>query len=577
MIYNTPPLHQKNQVNIIQQLASVRGFKYYFLAFWAVLAVFQAMNTALIDDETYYWVYAENIEWGHFHQPPMVALMIKIGYFLFPTAFGVRLMAIVLHLLTLVLIERMLAPKHDLLFAAIIIAIVPLHLAGYWAVPDTPFLFFVALFFYCTQQYLARDSWQLMLLLAVVVAGMFYSKYHSIVIIVATMLANLNLFKRWSFYGIGIIALLLFLPHLYWQWTHDFVSVQFHWTERMREMWRINLTLEYLLGILGLFGPIIGVILLWKALSFTTTTAFQKTLKYNLVGIIGFFLMMSFRGRVEVNWALAGVIPLVILAHNSLLRSPKWLKWVYYTLPFSIALAIFGRFIIIYDVLPKEKVFMKLGEFHDWEAWADAIEQKAGDLPVVFSGGYQLASRYQFHTKKMAHNLSPVGRAKTQYDLYPFGAALQGKKVFHVWSYGRHIYDTIQTPKGVFQYKVIPEFRSYEHVKVVTPQKVFEFPPDSEVIIPIKLESEQPIDFGNDPDLVSRMSYQIFKYRQTVLDETSWVLAKYVQEHVQKEGDWYDFKIKTPKEKGTYQMNISIKTGHYFPNHNSPRFKLVIR
>ena len=49
----------------------------YILGSILVLNLLQAHFTELIFDEAYYWHYAQNMAWGYFDHPPMVALMIK--------------------------------------------------------------------------------------------------------------------------------------------------------------------------------------------------------------------------------------------------------------------------------------------------------------------------------------------------------------------------------------------------------------------------------------------------------------------------------------------------------------------
>ncbi len=39
-------------------------YKNTVLAIWALLAVVQACFTELMDDEAYYWVYSNHLDWG---------------------------------------------------------------------------------------------------------------------------------------------------------------------------------------------------------------------------------------------------------------------------------------------------------------------------------------------------------------------------------------------------------------------------------------------------------------------------------------------------------------------------------
>src|SRR6478672_9195926 len=118
----------------------------FFIA-WTLLNVIQAANTVLLNDEAYYWVYSNFLDWGYFDHPPMIALQIKSGYFLIHNELGVRLFIVILNTLTLVIIHRLLPRKNDRLFYAIAGSIALLQLGGFIAVPDIPLVFFVALFF----------------------------------------------------------------------------------------------------------------------------------------------------------------------------------------------------------------------------------------------------------------------------------------------------------------------------------------------------------------------------------------------------------------------------------------------
>ncbi|HZE83598.1 MAG TPA: hypothetical protein VE035_04775, partial [Puia sp.] len=76
--------------------------------------------TELSDDEAYYWVYSRWPAWGYFDHPPMISLLIRVGYFFFHNEFGVRLLILSCSTLTLYLIGQLISRRHDLLFYAII-------------------------------------------------------------------------------------------------------------------------------------------------------------------------------------------------------------------------------------------------------------------------------------------------------------------------------------------------------------------------------------------------------------------------------------------------------------------------
>ena len=56
----------------------------WFYCCWLLVNLVQAAGTELLHDEAYYWVYSHYPDWGYFDHPPMIALLIKAGYAIFP-------------------------------------------------------------------------------------------------------------------------------------------------------------------------------------------------------------------------------------------------------------------------------------------------------------------------------------------------------------------------------------------------------------------------------------------------------------------------------------------------------------
>src|SRR5659263_138887 len=75
-----------------------------FLIAWAILNLLQAWLTPLNNDEAYYWMYSKYLAWGFFDHPPMIALMIRIGYLFFQNELGVRLMIVLSQVAALMMI-----------------------------------------------------------------------------------------------------------------------------------------------------------------------------------------------------------------------------------------------------------------------------------------------------------------------------------------------------------------------------------------------------------------------------------------------------------------------------------------
>ncbi|MEI9909615.1 MAG: glycosyltransferase family 39 protein [Bacteroidota bacterium] len=265
-----------------------------FYTAWIALGLLQSRFTELQDDEAYYWVYSKFFDWGYFDHPPMTGLLIKIGYAIFPNELGVRLFPLLLNVLSLVIIEKLFTNKKPLLFYAIALSIAVLQLSGFAAVPDIPLIFFTALFFWCYKKFIGNYSLLNSLLLGISIALLFYSKYHAVLIVLFTLLSNLKLFTKYQAWLAVIIALLLFAPHLWWQYQHDWVSFRYHLFESNVNAYKFSFTSEYILGQLLLPGPIAGFILLPAAFLYQYKNDTEKALRYTLIGIyVSFFSVPS--------------------------------------------------------------------------------------------------------------------------------------------------------------------------------------------------------------------------------------------------------------------------------------------
>ena len=128
-------------------ILSNRNFRILFYSSLFIINLFQAWRTELFDDEAYYWVCSRFLDWGYFDHPPMIALLIRIGSFIFPSELGVRISSVILSTISIYLLEKLIKPENQKLFYSIILSILMLQLGGIVAVPDIPLFFFTVLFF----------------------------------------------------------------------------------------------------------------------------------------------------------------------------------------------------------------------------------------------------------------------------------------------------------------------------------------------------------------------------------------------------------------------------------------------
>lgn len=453
-----------------------RNHRLLFYAAWTILTLIQSRYTELLDDEAYYWVFSKFLAWGYFDHPPMVALLIKMGYGVFHNELGVRLLFVLLNVLSLLIIETLIDRKNSVVFYMIVLSLAALQLSGFSAVPDTPLIFFTAVFFWCYKKFLGSRSLQNSFLFGLATAALFYSKYHGVLVVVFVLLSNLKLLGRYQAYVAGFTALLFFAPHLWWQYQHQWVSFRYHLFESNVNPYKISYTLDYIAGQLLLAGPIAGVFLLPAAFLYRGKNAFERGLKFTLVGIYFFFLLSSFRGKVEANWTSPTIVPLIILSHNLLAEKTTaiaaWArKWLFRLLPITMILVLVARIALIIDVLPVKEIKAR---YHGWNSWPGYMRERTRGLPVVFGNSYQRASKYWFYSGQMTYSLNSYRERRNNYYFWPIEDSLLGKSVFIFDVFNLDSFpQKVNTSIGTLGYKYDSSFVSLAKVQLVPSEKVY--------------------------------------------------------------------------------------------------------
>src|ERR1035437_3174494 len=187
-----------------------------FLTVWGILNLVQARLTSLNNDEAYYWMYSKHLAWGYFDHPPMIALMIRMGYFFFQNELGVRIIVVLSQLVALLAIwlvidKEQRKKKENILLFFMLAAILPVfNIYGFIATPDAPLILFSAIFLLVYKMFLEDESWLNTLFLGLSFTALMYSKYHSGLLIILIILANPGLLKSIRFYMAAFLAFYCF-------------------------------------------------------------------------------------------------------------------------------------------------------------------------------------------------------------------------------------------------------------------------------------------------------------------------------------------------------------------------------
>lgn len=371
------------------------GLVALWLGVWWCANLIEAGCTELANDEAYYHMFAQRLAWGYFDHPPVTALLVWLGERLFGGELGVRFFFTVLQPLYLWALWRLVRPadavrRDATLFVMLSASTLLLQLYGFIAVPDGPLLASSAVFLWTFRNFSEgrRLAW---LWMGAAIALMAYSKYHGALVLLFALAANPRLFARPALYASGAVAAVLLVPHLVWQYHHDWASFIYHLSAR-NSVFRPGYVVEFLANMLVVFNPFLVPIYVQAWRKTRPQSAVGRALKLLPAAFIGFFLLSSLRGYVQPQWVIVSVFGLIYVAFAYVRCHPRTRRY---------AMAAGGATLLLVAAVRVEMIFNPLGlrfEVFDNSESYGAIAAEAQGRPVVFRHGYAVAAKYAFYT-----------------------------------------------------------------------------------------------------------------------------------------------------------------------------------
>ncbi|WP_457599240.1 glycosyltransferase family 39 protein [Hydrogenimonas sp.] len=283
------------------------------------LFILTHVDIDLYADEAYYWGWAQHFDFGYYSKPPMVAWLIMVGTALFGDTFvGIKVMSLVVYIFTTLniyyLAKELFGDEKIAFFSAVAFVTLPaVWLSSLIISTDVPFLFFWSLGMLFFVKAIKSDRWSHWLVVAIAGGGGLLSKYTMIVFVVSAFayLAFSPTYRRHlknpKLYVTMLLAALIYLPNLYWNYTHEFVS--FKHTEDNAHLegplFHPLHMLEFLGAQFGVFGPILFGWLLSLLVRPATLRKDERLfmLWWFIVPFFALILTISLLSRAHANWS----------------------------------------------------------------------------------------------------------------------------------------------------------------------------------------------------------------------------------------------------------------------------------
>ena len=444
-------------------------------AFWAFLLATTLFRVVYVEsgvvdiapDEAHYWEWSRHLDLSYYSKGPLVAYVIYLGTRLFgDTPLGVRIGAIVISLLTawlLFVFVRELARDDGRtgLYTVIGLQAVPLFAAGSILMTiDPPFLLFWVLTMICLWRALHSGASGYWLLAGAAVGLGLLAKYTMVFVLPSLLLYFLlapgsrHWLRRREPYLACLVALGVFSQVLIWNAQHDWVSFR-HTASRAPGV-GINLArvAEFLGGQFFLLTPLIACAIgygLWRGWreGFIEGREPARFLMSFALPVFGFFLLLSFRSKVQANWPAAAYVPAALLAvlalrHRWAQLGRRGRRWLGSAVAAALLLG-FGVTAVAHETELLSGVGLALPPEYDptvrlkgWREMGNVVsrvkrEMETRNRVFLFSDRYQVTSELAFYVEGQprAYNVN-LGRRLNQYDLWGGAEGLRGWDAIYV-------------------------------------------------------------------------------------------------------------------------------------------------
>lgn len=466
-----------------------------WLGVWLVCNLLQAGLAQLANDEAYYHMFAESLDWGYFDHPPMTALLVRLGGELFGGELGVRFFFALLQPLYLYILWQLIRPidadrRDAALYVVLTAATLMLQLYGFIAVPDGPLMMTAALFLLTFKWFSEQRRWS-WLWMGVAMAAMAYSKYHGALVVVFALAANPRLLLRPTLYASGAVAVVLLVPHFMWQYEHDWASFAYHLSGR-NSVFRINYVGEFLANMLVVFNPLFVPLYIKAWCATHPQTPVERALKLLPAAFIGFFVLSALRGYVQPQWVIVAVFGLVYVLFTYARRHPRTRRYLMRAGVVTIVLMTLVRLEMIFNPLG-----IRFEVFNNPESYGQIAEIAEG-RPVVFRHGYAEAAKYRFYTDGEAYCQPNIRYRTHQWQFRDDDARFTGREVL-IETSARDAADTMLRVQSVqlangkwFTWLVDSDFHPVRQVDIVFEGLAAEVRPGEQLRLRLHIKNPYP-------------------------------------------------------------------------------------
>ena len=484
----------------------------------------------LMEQEAYYWNYAQHPDLSYLDHPPLAAFLIWLGTALFGTTeFGVRIGAFLSWFATAYFGYRLTADIFNRTAAwgaVLLVSFLPLYFGtGFVITPDSSLHAAWAAFIYFLYRSMIKGFTKAWLGVGISLGLGLLSKY-TIVLLGPGIICFLLIDKRarsWFVrphpYGAVALGLLLFSPVLIWNYQHEWISFLFQGEQRVSgtEFFTTHRLIAYVTllltpaGALGLIYFLLGGNVFFKTHGKPDLEAdkglFQRSFLLLFLLIISpllVFVILSFSREVKLNWTSPIWLALLPFLGATVTMSCRELKsiflcFLHWLWKLSAFVLVIGYCVFLHwATLGLPKVPYNADIFlmgwnnlaREVESVADKVEEYTGTRPLVVGmDPYQISSGLAFYRAKL------FGGNKQKHR-----SAIEGTVGWHLFGWNSLMYEQWAVPEEHYGRDVIAIASS--RIRVEHPYFQNRF---------MLMNNIHPIDVTKNNQFVHRYYYRVIR------------------------------------------------------------------
>ncbi|KPK11110.1 MAG: hypothetical protein AMJ68_07210 [Acidithiobacillales bacterium SG8_45] len=396
-----------------------------------IIKIIFAFVFPIKNDEAYYVLWAQHLSSGYYDHPPMIAWMLHLMSYISGSIVWFRMLAITAALVAVWVIYRFVcffASEDSARFAATLFVLSPLYILLFLISNDAPLLLFSSLAMLLFYVALERERLPYAFGSGVLLGAAFLSKYLVAPLGIAIALYSLlwQPRKRWPYLAVAIAGALPFvLQHLYYNYTHSWNTLNFHFFLRNAGTnASLSQLLFYVFGLALVMTPwgVGYLVALHRRLG---ETRYRFLLMAVLTSTI-VFALVSLKSVIGLHFFL--VFAPYLFALYTLIEKPRARKWL---------TGLSGAYAALWIGLFAALAVFPLDRLQGWKHHADFVLglapkavcdalQPYAQYPV-FSDYYANASILSYECKREINVLFSGSRYGREFDRWTDFASLDGK------------------------------------------------------------------------------------------------------------------------------------------------------